>query len=514
MNIYLVGGAVRDKLLGLEVKDKDWLVTGSTPEYFLSQGYEQVGADFPVFLHPETKDEYALARTERKVGAGYNGFETTFDPTVTVEEDLKRRDLTINAIAMDSEGRYVDPYGGVEDLKNKVLKHVSEHFVEDPLRVLRVARFMARYGDLGFTVHPDTMALMKQIGLNGELSHLTSERVFKELEKVFTEPNPSYFFQVLKDSDTLQFIFPEIDDLFGIPQPEAHHPEIDTGVHVLMVLDQAKKIAPNNFAVLFAVLTHDLGKGITPKAMLPQHIGHEASGVKLVTHLCERLKVPSYVKKLAEFTCEYHTRCHTALSLKEKTIYDLFKSADAFRNPQLLKDFLLACEADARGRTGFENRDYPQAQFLDFIFEKSKNVDIQSIMGQGYKNREIAEQVELHRIRNIFKSRAMHPLFLEDKANDWKEVILNPTQQKPDVIFSCLKSLKVEQDTELLTACMTFLNCTNNKFVQMAEKFSEIKGQTYLDKGLKGMEVGLAMNKDKLAIINEYLQHKPSLKIR
>lgn len=514
MEKYLVGGAVRDKLLGLEVKDQDWLITGATPEYFLQLGYEQVGADFPVFLHPETKEEYALARTERKVGAGYNGFETTFDPSVTVEDDLKRRDLTINAIAMDSEGNYIDPYNGIEDLNNKVLRHVSEHFVEDPLRVLRVARFMARYGDLGFTVHPDTMELMKQIGLNGELSHLTAERVFKELEKVFTEPNPSYFFKVLKDSDTLQFVFPEIDDLFGIPQPEKHHPEIDTGIHVLMVLDQAKKLAPDNFHVMFAALTHDLGKATTPKDVLPQHIGHEEAGVKLVTEMCERLKVPAYTKKLAEFNCRYHTQCHTSLTLKEKTIYDLYKSADAFRNPQLFKDFLLVCEADARGRTGFENREYPQAEYLDFIFERSKYVDVQSIIAKGFKNREIADKVEEQRIYNIFKYKAMHPLFLDKKAQEWKEVLQEPLKQKSDVIFSCFKSLKVDKDVDLLVACMEYLNIKNDKFIQLAQKISEFKGDIYLAKGLKNIEIGIAMNQDKLKEINDYLSYKPSLKLR
>ncbi len=514
MKKYLVGGAVRDTLLGLEVKDKDWLITGATPEYFLNLGYEQVGADFPVFLHPETKEEYALARTERKVGAGYNGFETTFDPTVTVEDDLKRRDLTINAIAMDSEGNFVDPYGGVQDLNDKVLRHVSEHFVEDPLRVLRVARFMSRYGDLGFTVHPDTMELMKQIGINGELSHLTSERVLKELEKVFTEPNPSYFFKVLKDCDTLKFVFPEIDALFGIPQPEKHHPEIDTGIHVLMVLDQAKKIAPNNFDVMFAALTHDLGKAITPKHVLPQHIGHEESGVELVTEMCERLKVSAYTKKLAEFNCRYHTQCHTALTLKEKTIYDLYRAADAFRNPQLFKDFLLACEADARGRTGFENRDYPQAEFLDFVFEKSKYVDVQPIIAQGYKNREIADKVEEQRISNIFKNKSLHPLFLDKKAQEWKEVLQEPLKQKPDVIFSCFKSLKVDKDTELLKACMSHLDIKNDKLVQLAEKVSQLKGHIYLERGLKNIEIGIAMNQDKLSLINNYLSYKPTLKLR
>jgi tRNA nucleotidyltransferase (CCA-adding enzyme) len=489
MNIYLVGGAVRDTLLGLEVKDKDWLVTGSTPEYFLSQGYEQVGADFPVFLHPETKEEYALARTERKIGTGYNGFATTFDPTVTVEEDCKRRDLTINSIAMDSNGNYIDPYGGIEDLKNKVLKHVSDHFVEDPLRVLRVARFMARYGDLGFTVHPDTMALMRQIGLNGELSHLTSERIFKELEKVFTEPNPSYFFQVLKDSDTLQFIFPEIDDLFGVPQPEAHHPEIDTGIHVLMVLSRAKMLSPNNNAVMYAALMHDLGKGLTPKTLLPAHHGHEEAGVELVSNVSCRLKVPSYYKKLAEFSCRYHTQCHNAFNLKEKTIYDLFKAADAYRNPSILKDFFIVCKADAQGRTGYENRDYEQIEYLDYLYEKSKHVDTKSLIDSGIKGKDLGLSIERIRISNIFKYKDLYPKFLQPIAESCRDRINNIYSATFEEITQLFSIANVQHGTEKLEAILKYHNIQNDKLIALASEYSNITGKKFLALGYKGLEI-------------------------
>ncbi|MEP5568760.1 MAG: multifunctional CCA addition/repair protein [Halioglobus sp.] len=360
---YLVGGAVRDALLNYPVHELDWVVVGATPDEMLELGYQQVGKDFPVFLHPDTKDEYALARTERKSGHGYTGFSVHCDPSVTLEEDLLRRDLTINAIAQDSQGNITDPYNGQKDLADKVLRHVSNAFVEDPLRVLRTARFAARYAHLGFSVAPETMELMAEIVNQDELAHLPSERIWVELDRALGERNPEVFIEVLKDCGALAKLIPELDALFGVPQPEAHHPEIDSGIHTLMALKQSVNLGGGQ-DVRFAVLLHDLGKGITPKEDLPRHIAHEFRGIKLVKAACKRLKAPNQHRDLALKACEYHLHSHRAMELRGKTLLKLLNATDALRRPDRFEAFLLACEADARGRLGLEDKPYPQANYL------------------------------------------------------------------------------------------------------------------------------------------------------
>lgn len=504
MEILLVGGAVRDKLLGLEIKDKDWVVVGGTPEYFLKKGYEQVGADFPVFLHPETKDEYALARKERKVGKGYGGFVTSFEPTVTIEEDLYRRDLTINAIAQKENGELIDPYNGIKDLKNKVIRHVSKHFEEDPLRVLRVARFMARYGHLGFKVHPETMDLMKKMVLSGELKELVAERVFKELdEKVFNEPNPSAFFYTLKECGALKEVFPEIDNLFGVPQPEKHHPEVDTGIHTLMVLDQAKKIT-NNKAVMYAALVHDLGKAITPKEVLPSHIKHEINGIPIIKSLSERLKVPSHYKKLALNVCEHHTTMHRALELGNKKIYDLFKNLDAFRNPKMLDEFILACEADARGRKGLENRDYSQPEYLKYLFNSIKDINAKKFVEAGFFGREVGEKVETERVEKIAFYKKLYKPNVLKKAEEFKHFIINFDKMDNVQIIRNFKNLGVDKNIELLEAMCNALEINNPRMLKIAKEISNINPQKFLDRGVKGFEVGLSIEQEKLEIIEKH----------
>jgi tRNA nucleotidyltransferase (CCA-adding enzyme) len=514
MKIYLVGGAVRDNLLNLDVKDQDWVVVGGTPEYFLLQGYEQVGADFPVFLHPETKDEYALARKERKVGVGYNGFETVFDTSVTLEEDLFRRDLTINSMAMDDEGKITDPYNGLEDLKNKKLKHVSKHFAEDPLRVLRVARFMARYHKLGFSVHEETMDLMKQMVQSGELNHLTSERVFKELdEKVFKEPNPEQFFYTLKECGALDVVFPEIEQLFGVVQPPEHHPEIDTGIHTMLVLNQAKGISNNNHAVMYAALTHDLGKGITPKELLPQHIGHEKTGMVLVEEMSDRLKVPSYYKKLALKTCELHTKCHRALDLSNRKLYELFKDLDAFRNDKLFNDFLHACESDARGRTGLENREYSQPEYLKHCLDYAKKVDVKKLMEKGLKGAEIGEAIEYQRIDLIQTAKRLYPPNLLEKVEEYKKSFNEFDKLSNTEIIRFMKGFGVDHQTDYLEALYEQINVDNPKILNIAKGFSEIDPSVFLEQGLKHVEISLAIGQAKNDIINKNMI-KPSKVIK
>ncbi|MBQ0712183.1 MAG: multifunctional CCA addition/repair protein, partial [Porticoccus sp.] len=354
MNLYLVGGAVRDKLLGYPFTEKDWVVVGATPEEMIEQGFRQVGSDFPVFLHPKTKEEHALARTERKSGAGYKGFQCFSDTSVTLEEDLSRRDLTINAIAEDADGNLTDPYGGRQDLADKILRHVSDAFVEDPLRVLRVARFAARYHHLGFTIAPETLALMAEIAASGELQHLTPERVWVETDRALGEQSPRTYIEVLRQCDALKVLFPEVDQLFGVPQRADFHPEVDTGIHVLMALDQAA-ILDKDPAARFAVLVHDLGKGITPEDVLPKHSGHEERGVQLVNTLCDRLKAPNRYRELAVGVTRYHLLSHKAPYLRPVTILKLLKGIGALRQPGKLAQFIRCCEADARGRLGFED---------------------------------------------------------------------------------------------------------------------------------------------------------------
>jgi tRNA nucleotidyltransferase (CCA-adding enzyme) len=363
MQIYLVGGAVRDALLGLPVKERDWVVVGAVPEDLTRLGYRQVGRTFPVFLHPDTHEEYALARVERKTAPGYHGFETRFSPDVTLVEDLKRRDLTINAMARDASGALVDPYGGHADLERRVLRHVSDAFVEDPVRILRVARFAARYAPLGFSVAPQTLALMQQMVQSGEADALVPERVWQETAKALAEPAPQAFVAVLRAAGALAVVFPELERLWGVPQPARWHPEIDTGVHVLLVLEAAAVLSPLP-RVRFAALTHDLGKGESPPAEWPKHVGHEVRSVALVNALADRLRVPNDFRELAVLVARHHGVCHRALELRAATVLELFENCDALRRPERFDEFLLACEADMRGRTGFAARPYPEGAFL------------------------------------------------------------------------------------------------------------------------------------------------------
>ena len=406
--IYLVGGAVRDALLGLPEGEKDWVMTGATPDDLLRKGFRQVGSSFPVFLHPESGEEYALARTERKEGHGYHGFTVDFHPGVTIEQDLERRDLTINAMARDSEGKLIDPYGGRRDLKGRWLRHVSPAFAEDPLRVLRVARFAARFAELGFRVHGDTLDLMREITGSGELEHLVAERVWSEIRRAMETGHPSEFVQVLRGCGALRVLLPEVDALFGIPQPAEHHPEIDTGVHLNLALDMAAAIGSSSAAV-FSVLLHDLGKGITPAQDLPAHHGHEASGLPLVDAVCERYRVPGAVQRLARQVCAYHLRCHRVLEARPKKVMQLLEQLDALRS-RGIEDFVQACEADYRGRAGFEDRDYPQGRYLQACLEAALSVQARDLDTGNAKGPEIGEKLKQARISAI-KQLANQPAY-------------------------------------------------------------------------------------------------------
>lgn len=398
MEIFLVGGAVRDQLLGLKSKDMDWVVVGAKPDDLISKGYKVAGAAFPVFIHPETGDEYALARKERKTGLKHNDFETFFDPSVTLEDDLSRRDLTINAIAMSKDGKLIDPYGGAKDLKNRLIRHVSGAFSEDPLRILRVARFMARFHHLGFKVDASTMDLMRGIGK--ELVHISEERIWKELSRALTEKTPSAFISTLKDCDCLKYVLPEVDALFGVPQPEKHHPEIDTGIHTLMVMEQARKLT-NDVDIIFSAMTHDLGKALTKKEMLPAHHNHDEDGVPVVEMLCKRLKVPSNTKKLAVAACKNHTTVHRAFELRPGTIVKLFNQIDAYRDRGILDKLLTVCESDAKGRIGFENIKYNQSELLKNAFKASLGVTAKEFVEKGYSGEKIREQINAKRIKVV-----------------------------------------------------------------------------------------------------------------
>lgn len=400
MQIYLVGGAVRDTLLNIPIKDKDWVVVGSTPAELIALGYSQVGSDFPVFLHPKSKEEYALARTERKSGGGYQGFNCDFNPDITLEEDLLRRDLTVNAMAQDESGKIYDPYNGQKDIQLKKLRHVSDAFAEDPLRVLRVARFAARFAHLGFTIAQETIELMRQIADSGELELLTPERVWQETERTLGESQPWVYFQVLRECDALAVIFPEIDRLFGIPQPEKHHPEIDCGIHTLMVLEQACRLS-SDIAVRWASLLHDLGKGITRAELLPSHHGHEKSGEKLVVQLNKRLKIPNELKDLSRLVCVYHTHVHRAFELKPETMLKLFNNIDLWRKPERLQQILIACKADSRGRTGFEEVEYPQLEYMTELAQACLDVTAKQFVEQGIIGKAIGEAIERKRIEVI-----------------------------------------------------------------------------------------------------------------
>ena len=404
MEIYLVGGYVRDQLLGLETKDRDWVVVGSTPEEMIKLNYRQVGKDFPVFLHPTTNEEYALARTERKTAPGYSGFSFHAAADVTLEEDLIRRDLTINAIALSNDNQLIDPFNGQADLKAKLLRHVSPAFVEDPVRILRVARFAARFADLGFTIAKETQQLMSEMVNNGEVDSLVPERVWQETMRALTEKSPARYFEVLRDCGALSKLFPEIDRLWGVPQPEKHHPEIDTGIHTMMVLTQAAKLSDDP-KVRFAALVHDLGKGTTPKYQWPKHIDHESRGVPLVEALCDRYRIPNDYRELAIIVTKYHLHYHRAAELRDNTFLKTLEALDAFRRPDRFELFLLACEADSRGRTGYEEQHFDQPEIYRAVFNAAKTLNAKELVAQGFKGKEIKEELAKKRIQAIKESR-------------------------------------------------------------------------------------------------------------
>ena len=402
MKIYLVGGAVRDQLLDYPVKEKDWVVVGATVKDMLDQNYTQVGKDFPVFLHPDTHEEYALARTERKTSPGYRGFDVHTSPEVTLEDDLLRRDLTINAIAQDINGNIIDPYNGQSDLHKKLFRHVSDAFSEDPVRILRVARFAARYAHLGFGVAPETMTLMQNMVNNGEVDALIAERVWQEMHKALSEKNPEIFFQVLRDCGALQRIFPELDILFGIPQPEMYHPEIDTGIHTMMVLQQACKLSDNT-KVRFAALCHDLGKGKTPKDKWPSHHNHEQLGMDVIKNVCQRLRVPNDFRDLAVITSDMHLHIHRAFELKTETLLKALERLDAFRKAERFEEFLLACIADIRGRTNYENCDCPQVEYFRQAQQLLSKLDLTEVTRQELSGPDMAEAIRQARLTALTK---------------------------------------------------------------------------------------------------------------
>lgn len=376
MQTYIVGGAVRDELLGYPIKDKDYLVVGSTPEQMVAAGFRPVGKDFPVFLHPKTQDEYALARTERKTAKGYKGFVVHASPEITLEQDLARRDLTINAIAKSEAGELVDPFHGLEDIKSKTLRHVGHAFVEDPVRILRIARFSARLAD--FNIAPETLNLMQQMVEAGEVDALVAERVWQELAKGLMEKNPARMFEVLRSCGALNRIIPELDKLWGVPQPPQHHPEVDTGVHVMLVLDYAAQ-KDFSLSVRFAALMHDLGKGTTPKEILPRHIGHEERGAHLVKDVCKRLRVPNDCKELAVMVAKFHGKLYQSLEMRPSTLLEFLIQLDAIRQPERFNDFLQACEADSRGRTGLEGCPTPAADLMRKVLGAASSVDAGAI---------------------------------------------------------------------------------------------------------------------------------------
>lgn len=403
MNIYLVGGAVRDKLLGLPQRERDWVVVGGTPDVLLAQGYKPVGKDFPVFLHPQTQEEYALARTERKTGKGYYGFECYANPDVTLEEDLSRRDLTINAMAATKSGEIIDPFNGQQDLKNKILRHVSPAFSEDPVRLLRVARFAARFAPLGFTVAPETLDLMRSMVNSGEVDELVAERVWQEMHRALGEVDPTQFFLVLRACGALQRLWPALDKLWGIPQPIEHHPEIDTGVHVMMVLDIAAKLTEDPLT-RFAALCHDLGKGESPREFWPSHRGHEERGVPLIQAFCKRYRAPKEYGDLAKLASRFHLHCHRVFELKSTTLLKTLERLDAFRQPDRFEKFLIACEADARGRKGREKMPYPQAERMRQALQVAKAVLVQPLIDAGLQGEAFGAKLHQERARAIEKA--------------------------------------------------------------------------------------------------------------
>lgn len=416
MQIYLVGGAVRDSLLNLKVYDRDWLVVGATAEQMLAQGYQQVGKDFPVFLHPDSKEEYALARTERKAGVGYHGFDVFADPSVSIEEDLLRRDLTINAMAQSADGTIVDPYNGQKDLQDRLLRHVSPAFSEDPLRVLRVARFGAKLAPFGFQLATETQALMEQMSVSGELDDLTPERVWQEVVKALQTDKPSVFFEVLKSVKALDRLFPELSALIGVEQPVKYHPEGDAWIHTMMVLDAAAQLS-GEIDIRFAALVHDLGKGLTPVELWPKHHGHEAAGVPLVQKLATRYRLPKKTQQFAEKVTEFHGLIHKALDsdgqpeLKAKTYLKVLKSCGAFKQPQRFAELLTACQADAKGRLGFEQSAYPQKTFWLALLKACNEVDMAEIMASGVQGAQVGEAIhkaQIDLIKQFLNSYQVH----------------------------------------------------------------------------------------------------------
>jgi tRNA nucleotidyltransferase (CCA-adding enzyme) len=400
MQVYLVGGAVRDRLLGRPVKERDFVVVGARPEELEAQGFAPVGREFPVFLHPQTHEEYALARLERKVAPGYRGFTTQFSPDVTLEEDLRRRDLTINAMAQTPSGEIIDPYGGQRDLEARLLRHVSAAFVEDPVRVLRVARFAARYAELGFRVAEETAALMRAMTDSGELSALVPERVWQETERALGESRPEVYFETLRQCGALQVIFPEIAALFGVPQPPRWHPEIDTGVHVMLALRYAAQ-AGFSTRVRFAVLMHDLGKARTSPEQWPSHRGHEEAGVPVIESLCARLKVPNGFRDIAVLTSRHHALVHRARELRPATVLKVLEASDAFRRPERFEEMVSACEADARGRAGLEGRPYPQADLFRRAYATAAAVTLSESERQGLQGAAVGERLHEKRLAAI-----------------------------------------------------------------------------------------------------------------
>jgi tRNA nucleotidyltransferase (CCA-adding enzyme) len=406
MKRYLVGGAVRDALLGLPVRERDWVVTGTTPEAMVAAGYQPVGKDFPVFLHPETREEHALARTERKTAPGYRGFTFHTGPDVTLEADLARRDLTINAIAQDEDGTIVDPCGGRRDLEARVLRHVAEAFVEDPVRILRVARFAARFAPLGFTVAPETMARMRAIVAAGEADHLVPERVWQEMAKALMQPRARVFFEVLRECGALARVLPEVDALFGVPQRADYHPEVDSGIHTLMCIDVAAAMdAP--LPVRFSALVHDLGKARTPRGEWPSHRQHESRGVPLVRALCERLRVPGALRELALIHTREHLIVHQVQQLRPQTLAELLERIDPWRKPERFEQLLAACLADARGRKGLEQAPYPQVDFLREAARVAGAVDVAAIVAAGHAGEAIGAELRKRRVRALKDWKAM-----------------------------------------------------------------------------------------------------------
>lgn len=403
MKVYCVGGAVRDELLGLPVKDRDWVVVGATPEELTALGYRAVGKDFPVFLHPKTHEEYALARTERNTARGYKGFAVYAAPDVTLEQDLTRRDLTINAIARDEQGQLIDPHQGVVDLRAKVLRHVSDAFIEDPVRVLRIARFAARFSD--FIVADETMQLMRKMVGSGEVDHLVPERVWQELATGLMENTPSRMFEVLRACGALEKVLPELDRLWGVPQPSLHHPEIDTGIHVMMVVDYAASRG-YSLPIRFAALTHDLGKGTTPTDMLPRHIGHEERSVELLKLLCRRIKVPNDCRELGIMVAKLHGKVHRSMEMRPETLLKIIQDTDAIRQPERFDAFLLACECDSRGRLGMSEKPYPQAELLKRVLSAAVSIDAGEIASQHKQPENIREAIykaRLEAVKTAFK---------------------------------------------------------------------------------------------------------------